>query len=172
MKMVVEFEDIRREFTKLRKWAEDALAQVEEAQLFVAPTPESNSLAVVMKHLAGNMRSRWTDFLTSDGEKPDRDRDAEFEIAAADDPAALFAAWRHGWDSLFTALDSLGPEDSEREVLIRGEAMTAMQAILRQAAIHKVICARNCPVRRSSIPIRHHVVVSLLSGTTWPNASP
>jgi hypothetical protein len=124
--------DAVREFRKAKGLADRALAQVEDADLFRTLDPESNSIAVVLKHLSGNMRSRWRDFLTSDGEKPDRDRDAEFEIDAADTRPALLERWEEGWTRLFEALAALSPRDLQREVAIRREPHTVMQAIQRQ----------------------------------------
>jgi Protein of unknown function (DUF1572) len=95
--------------------------------------PESNSIAIIVKHLYGNMRSRWTDFLTSDGEKPDRNRDTEFEFPAAT-RAQLTAQWEAGWKFVFSALASLTDADLAREVLIRNERHSVMQAINRQVA--------------------------------------
>jgi uncharacterized protein DUF1572 len=124
--------DARREFEKYRRMAERATAQVPESRWFERIDAEANSVALVMKHLAGNLRSRWTDFLTSDGEKPDRDRDSEFEDAPGDDAAAIRARWDAGWACLFAALDSLSPADLVRTVTIRGEPHTVAQAIQRQ----------------------------------------
>src|SRR5271168_3906561 len=120
-------------FRQNKKLAEAALAQVSDEQLQTVIDPESNCLAIIVKHMAGNMRSRWTDFLTSDGEKPDRNRDSEF-----DDPPgtreALLAVWEEGWQCLFTALAPLSEPDLQRTVTIRGEAHSVMQAINRQGA--------------------------------------
>jgi len=118
-------------FRQSKKLAERALEQVPDEHLFTALDSESNSLAVIVKHIAGNMRSRWTDFLTTDGEKPDRHRDTEFE----DPPptrAALMALWEAGWARLFQALEPLPDTDLGRTVYIRGEAHSVMQAINRQ----------------------------------------
>ncbi len=125
-------EDAALQFRKLKKLADGALAQVADADLFRAIDSESNSIAVVVKHLAGNLRSRWTAFLTTDGEKPDRDRDSEFELAAADTREALLARWEEGWARLFAALAPLSEQDALAEVRIRGEAHTVMQAVHRQ----------------------------------------
>jgi hypothetical protein len=95
---------------------------------------EANSLAVIMKHMAGNMRSRWRDFLTSDGEKPDRHRDLEFEILSHEDRAEIFRQWEEGWQYLFGALEPLTTEDLGRSVTIRGEPHSVSQAIVRQLA--------------------------------------
>jgi hypothetical protein len=113
--------------------AEDAMAQVTDAQLFAALDPESNSIAIIVKHVAGNMRSRWTDFLTSDGEKPDRDRDSEF-VDAPTTRDELMKLWEAGWNCVFTALEPLSDEDLGRRITIRGEAHSVMQAIHRQVA--------------------------------------
>jgi hypothetical protein len=122
------------EFRSLRKLTEKSLAQVGDAEFFGSLDPESNSIAIVVKHLAGNMRSRWTDFLTTDGEKPDRDRDSEFELTAADTRAELEQRFARGWETLFATLAALRPEDMAATVMIRGEAHSVTQAILRQVA--------------------------------------
>jgi hypothetical protein len=120
------------EFRRLKKMADGALAQVSAEQLFAIGGPEDNSLAVIMKHMAGNMLSRWRDFLTSDGEKPGRNRDGEFIVTAADTRDALFARWEEGWQETFRALEPLHAADLERTITIRGEPLTVAQAITRQ----------------------------------------
>jgi hypothetical protein len=123
----------RRELRSLKRLGERALAQVsDDARLHARLDPESNSLAVLVRHLAGNMLSRWTDFLASDGEKPTRDRDGEFEDAPALDRAALLEAWEHGWSTLLAALDALGPDDLLRTVTIRGRSLSVLEAVQRQ----------------------------------------
>ena len=129
-------EDVRVQFRKLKQLAEDALAQVTDDELVVALDPESNSLAVIMKHMAGNLRSRFTDFLTTDGEKPDRNRDGEFEIDRHPGRAAMMADWESGWSRLFATLDGLRPDDLLAEVRVRGEALTAMAQLNRQMTHH------------------------------------
>jgi hypothetical protein len=124
----------RAEFARQKAAAEKALAQLGDDDFFAQPDAESNSVAILVKHLAGNLRSRWTDFLTTDGEKPDRDRDGEFEIRPGDSRAALMAAWEDGWARLFTTLDALAPGDAGRTVRIRAERLTAAEAIQRQLA--------------------------------------
>lgn len=124
--------DALAEFRKYKTFAEKALAQVPDEDWFRRIDSESNSLALVVKHLAGNMRSRWTDFLTTDGEKPDRNRDTEFETEDADTKEALLARWEAGWRLLFAALDPLTEDDLQRKVMIRGEAHSVLQAITRQ----------------------------------------
>ncbi len=114
-----------------RDLADRAIAQMGEEHLFEAPTPESNSVAVIAKHLAGNMISRWTDFLTTDGEKPWRNRDSEFEDDFSS-RAELLERWDEGWTCLFDAIAKLTPEDLERTVAIRGEPHTVVDAINRQ----------------------------------------
>lgn len=110
-----------------------AMAQVRDEDLFAVPDPETNSIAVVVKHVAGNMLSRWTDFLTSDGEKPTRNRDSEFVDPPAT-RAALLEMWEGGWNCLFTALEAMSDADLGRTITIRGEAHSVVQAINRQVA--------------------------------------
>jgi len=109
------------------------MAQLSDEQLLAVMDAESNSVAIIVKHIAGNMRSRWTDFLTTDGEKPDRNRDTEFEAPPAT-RAELMALWDDGWKRVFTALEPLTDADLGRTVTIRGEAHSVMQAINRQVA--------------------------------------
>jgi hypothetical protein len=120
-------------FRYYKKLAERAMEQVTDEQLFAELDEGSNSIAIIVKHMAGNMRSRWVDFLTADGEKPDRHRDSEF----VDPPAtreALLQLWEDGWSHVFRALEPLSEEDLARTVTIRGEAHSVMQAINRQVA--------------------------------------
>ncbi len=126
-------EDALAVFRQYKKLAERAMQQVTDEQLFLAENEESNSIAVIVKHMAGNMRSRWTDFLTSDGEKPNRNRDSEF-IDPPATRAELMQMWDEGWARLFGALEPLREEDLTRRVMIRGEAHSVMQAINRQLA--------------------------------------
>ena len=121
----------RGEFARLKRQAEKALAQVDDAALHSVLDPESNSLAILLRHLAGNLRSRWTDFLTTDGEKPDRNRDGEFE-ATSRTRGELMAEWEDGWARLFGTLDALTAADLTRSVTIRGEALFVVEAIARQ----------------------------------------
>ena len=120
-------------FRYYKRLAERAMEQVTDEQLFAVLDSEANSIAIIVKHMAGNMRSRWTGFLTTDGEKPNRDRDSEFI-----DPAAtrsdVLAAWEDGWNRLFMALEPLTGADLGRTVTIRGAAHSVMQAINRQLA--------------------------------------
>lgn len=118
------------EFASARQLAERAVEQMPAADLGWLPDERSNSVAMLMKHVGGNLRSRFTDFLTTDGEKPDRDRDAEFRNDVVDKEAVL-AAWRAGWECLEASLASLTPADLGREVTIRGEPHTVLQALLR-----------------------------------------
>jgi len=127
-------EEARRQFRGHKRLAEGAMAQLKDEELFVALDPESNSIAILVKHLAGNMRSRFTDFLTSDGEKPDRNRDQEFEINSATTRADVMRWWEEGWARVFAAIEALKPEDVMRTVTIRGEPHTVLQAINRQIA--------------------------------------
>ena len=128
-------------FRYYKNLSERAMAQVSDEQLLTVLDHEMNSIAVIVKHMAGNMRSRWTDFLTTDGEKPNRRRDEEF----VDPPAtreALLAVWEEGWQSLFGALQPLVEQDLQRTVTIRGEAHSVMQAINRQVAHYSYHCGQ------------------------------
>ena len=120
-------------FRYYKALAERAMAQCSEAQLFESIDPEANSIAIIVKHMAGNMRSRWRDFLTTDGEKPDRNRDTEFESPATT-RAELMDQWNAGWKWVFDALEPLSDADLTKTVTIRGEAHSVMQAINRQVA--------------------------------------
>jgi hypothetical protein len=117
-------------FLQYKKLAERAMEQVSDEALYTVLDHESNSIAVVVKHVGGNLRSRWTDFLTSDGEKPDRNRDSEFEAPPAT-RAELIAFWDSGWQRLLDTLESLTDGDLGRTIRIRGEAHSVMQAINR-----------------------------------------
>jgi hypothetical protein len=128
-------------FRQYKKLAEAALAQVSDEQLQTTLDPESNSLAIIVKHMAGNMRSRWTDFLTTDGEKPDRNRDSEFEQPPVN-RAELMRIWEDGWSRLFAAIEPLADADLGRTVTIRGEAHSVMQAIHRQVAHYAYHCGQ------------------------------
>lgn len=120
------------ELQKIKKLADKSIEQLSDEQLHVTLDPDANSVAVLMRHMAGNMRSRWTDFLTTDGEKPDRNRDGEFEDDAGENAASMRARWDAGWACLFATLDALTPADLARTVTIRGEPHTVAQAIQRQ----------------------------------------
>ena len=128
-------------FRHYKGLAERAMAQLTDQQLLELLDEESNSIAVIVKHMAGNMRSRFTDFLTTDGEKPDRQRDQEF----VEPPAtrqALLVCWEAGWASVFLALESLGEQDLGKTVTIRSEAHSVMQAINRQIAHYSYHCGQ------------------------------
>ena len=118
-------------FRYYKKLGEEAIAQVSDEQLLATLDPEMNSIAQIVKHIAGNMRSRWTNFLTSDGEKPDRNRDSEFDEPPAT-RESLIKMWEAGWKCLFEALEPLNSAAVERKVTIRGEAHSVMQAVNRQ----------------------------------------
>jgi Protein of unknown function (DUF1572) len=120
-------------FRYYKQLGERAMAQVPDEGLFAVPDPESNSIAIIVKHLAGNMRSRWRDFLTSDGEKSDRNRDSEFESPPAT-RAELMALWEAGWKYVFGALEPLTDDELARKVTIRTEPHSVLQAINRQLA--------------------------------------
>ena len=125
-------DDAIAELRKYKKFADKAVAQVSDADYFRQLDPESNSVGLVMKHIAGNLRSRWTDFLTTDGEKADRNRDTEFEKHGSDSRESISARWESGWQALFDALAPLTGDDLQRTVEIRGQPHTVMQAINRQ----------------------------------------
>ena len=121
-----------REFRSMKALADKAIAQVTPEQFFAAASEVDNSLAVLVKHVGGNLLSRWTDFLTSDGEKPGRNRDDEFEVATADTQELLMRQWESGWAALFCALEPLTDADLARTVTIRGEPLSILQAVNRQ----------------------------------------
>ena len=134
-------EDSLTLFRYYKKLAERAMEQVTDEQLLQVLDSEANSIAVIVKHMAGNMRSRWVDFLTSDGEKPDRNRETEFE----DPPStrdALMKLWEQGWNYLFTALEPLSEPDAHRTVTIRGEPHSVMQAVNRQMGHYSYHCGQ------------------------------
>ncbi|HEX5474789.1 MAG TPA: DUF1572 family protein [Vicinamibacterales bacterium] len=122
--------DVREQFRKYKALADRALAQATDADLVRLIDPEANSLAILMQHIGGNLTSRFTDFLTTDGEKPDRHRDEEFEPGTAT-RTALNARWEEGWDTLFRSVDALTTTDLAREVFIRGERHSVVQALDR-----------------------------------------
>ncbi len=126
-------EDSLAVFRYYKKLSERAMEQVSDEQLCAVLDGEMNSIAIIVKHMTGNMRSRWTDFLTTDGEKPNRNRDSEFEDPPAM-RAALMQEWENGWNCVFGALEPLTDADLGRTVTIRGEAHSVMQAINRQVA--------------------------------------
>ena len=123
---------VQMEFKRLKKLADDALCQLSGSEVFAPTLGDGNNIGILMKHMSGNMLSRWRDFLTTDGEKPDRDRDSEFVITEADDRQALGRRWEEGWGCLFDVLGSLRDADLARTVFIRGEPHTVLQAINRE----------------------------------------
>jgi hypothetical protein len=134
-------EDAKAIFRQYKRLAEGAMAQVTDEQLCARLDPEMNSIAQIAKHMAGNMRSRWADFLTTDGEKPTRNRDSEFEEPPATRDE-LMAMWNEGWACLLGALDGLTDADLTRTITIRGEPHSAMQAINRQVAHYASHCGQ------------------------------
>ena len=127
-------DEAHRQMRGYKRLAEGAMAQLKDHELFLTLDPESNSIAVLVKHMAGNMRSRFTDFLTTDGEKPDRHRDQEFELSSATTRADLTKWWEEGWARVFAAIEALKPDDVMRAVTVRGQPHTVLQAINRQIA--------------------------------------
>jgi hypothetical protein len=124
--------DVLLQLRMLKELAEKSLDQVSDTSFFHILGPESNSIAIIVKHIAGNMLSRWTDFLTSDGEKPNRFRDTEFELAANDSREVIVARWQEGWKTLLDSIESLKPDDLNRIVTIRSEPHNVIEAINRQ----------------------------------------
>jgi len=124
-------DEIRRQLRGHKRMAEAAMAQLEDKDFFTAIDPEANSVAILVKHIAGNARSRFTDFLTADGEKPNRFRDGEFEITGATTREEVMRWWEEGWSTVFATLESLKPEDVLRTVTIRQEPHTVLQALNR-----------------------------------------
>jgi uncharacterized damage-inducible protein DinB len=127
-------DDVRQQFAAQRALAERAVAQLDAQQLFRSDGHDANSVAVLMQHVGGNLSSRWTDALTSDGEKPDRDRDAEFEMAGDTTVAELTVRWNAGWQQLEDALAAFTPDDLLRIVIIRRQPLTLLQALQRSLA--------------------------------------
>ncbi|HEX5708684.1 MAG TPA: DUF1572 family protein [Pyrinomonadaceae bacterium] len=127
-------ENATKNFRRLKGSADRAAAQVDDEGFFRQLDEESNSIAILMKHLSGNMRSRWTDFLTTDGDKPDRRRDSEFMLEDGDTRARIEERWEAGWQILFDTLASLRPADLLSTVRIRGQAHTVVEAVNRQLA--------------------------------------
>lgn len=124
-------DDVTYEFQRHRRLAESAIAQLDDSQFFQRPNPVVNSVALIMKHVAGNLNSRWTDFLSSDGDKPSRDRDSEFVLTDEDTRQHLTALWQQGWSALLRTLGKLTESDLDRMVTIRGERHSVRQAVLR-----------------------------------------
>ena len=125
-------EDAVARMQDYRTQADKAIAQLKDEEFFISLDEEGNSVAVIMKHLAGNMISRWTEFLTTDGEKPNRNRDSEFVIEPKISKDDIISYWEKGWQCLFEALKPLKAEDLEKKILIRGQEHTVLQAINRQ----------------------------------------
>jgi len=128
-------EEVRRAINAYKGMAENAMLQVNEEEMFRQIDPESNSIALLVKHLAGNMRSRWTDFLTSDGEKPTRHREQEFENSPGSTRADVMRWWEEGWQRFSSVINALKPEDLQRTVSIRGEQYSVLKAI-NVASLH------------------------------------
>ena len=125
---------VKKQFSSYKELAEKAIAQIPEAALFYQSSKESNSIAMIIQHMSGNMLSRWTDFLTTDGEKEWRLRNEEFEVAIKNTKEDLMQVWESGWQCLFDALNSLRPDQMQQTIFIRKEAHTVLEAINRQIA--------------------------------------
>ena len=126
--------DALRTYRYYKALGERAIAQVSDADLHTLVDPDANSIAIIVKHVAGNLRSRFTDFLTSDGEKPDRDRDAEFEMPDRSSRDEILAGWSAACDATLASIEALAPEDLDRTVYIRGEAFIVVEAMNRSIA--------------------------------------
>lgn len=126
--------DLTHELKRHKSLADKAMAELNDAGFFNRPAAHANSVAIIVKHLAGNLVSRFTDFLTTDGEKPNRDRDNEFVLGTQDSRANLLAAWERGWQTLFNSVERLTPSDLDKTVTIRAEAHSVRQALLRALA--------------------------------------
>ena len=124
-------EEAFRSFRGYKRMADSTFAQLDHQGFFYLPDPEANSIAILVKHIAGNLRSRWTDFLTTDGEKPDRNRDQEFVLTPADTREELMRRWEASFEIVFSALKALTPEDFDTTVYIRSEPHSIIQAINR-----------------------------------------
>ena len=151
-------DDVILSFRKQKELAEKAFRQVRDEDFFTKPGVYSNSIAIIIKHVAGNLASRWTDFLTTDGEKPTRDRDAEFEKPPKN-RAEILDLWDAGWKCVFTALQGLQEADMTKTVKIRGEQHSVMQAINRQVAHY------NYHVGQIVLLARHY------AGANWKSLS-
>ena len=123
--------DIARTFRNYKKLAERAMDQTSDENLHALVDPDANSIALAVKHVAGNLRSRFTDFLTSDGEKPDRNRDTEFEMPARASRAEIMAWWEKGWSAALNSIDALRPDDFDKTIYIRGEGLLVLEALNR-----------------------------------------
>ncbi|MCB1020880.1 MAG: DUF1572 family protein [Bryobacterales bacterium] len=148
-------DDMAARLATTKKLADRSLAQASDAAFFERISPESTTLAEIVKHMAGNMRSRWTDWLTSDGEKPDRDRDSEFEIGPEDTRASLMERWEAGWALGARQLAALPPEDLDRTILIRGEPHSVCEAL------HRMLGHMNQHAGQIAFLARH------LAGDNW-----
>ena len=134
MQSEIYLKDVAERFRQYKNLGEKAMAQVDDEGFFALLGEESNSIAIIVKHIAGNQRSRWIDFLASDGEKANRHRDTEFELDNADSRTELMAKWEVGWGLALKAIESLKPADLDKTIRIRGEAHTVISALNRQLA--------------------------------------
>jgi hypothetical protein len=135
---------VRRELASLRQLAERALAQIDDDAFFRALAADENSAGVLAKHVGGNLRSRWTEIFTTDGEKPDRNRDGEFERGPADTRDAIMATWQAGWQALEDTLAALTPDDLDRTITVRSEPHSVARALVRSLAhtaghVHQIV---------------------------------
>ncbi|HQY20116.1 MAG TPA: DUF1572 family protein [Ignavibacteria bacterium] len=125
-------ENVRSEFRKLKSLGDNTFKQIKDEEFFLSPDEESNSIAIIVRHMSGNMLSRWTDFLTTDGEKEFRKRDEEFDKLFYTDKDDIILRWENGWECFFKTLDSLTEDDLLKYIKIRNESHTVTEALNRQ----------------------------------------
>ena len=159
--------DVVTEFRRHQHLAEQALAPLDDDAFFHRPGEQVNPLALIVKHVAGNLRSRWTDFLTTDGDKPDRNRDGEFEILEGDSRERLMAAWQEGFRALFSTLESLSEADLDKTVTIRGEQHTVRQAMLRSLTHTVYHVGQILYVSRLVCPERNWLTIAPGKSRSW-----
>jgi len=161
--------DIKTEFRRHQKMAEQTLGELDDAAFFQKPGEQVHPIALIVKHVGGNLRSRWSDFLASDGEKPYRNRDGEFQILADDTRERLMAIWQDGWETLWSTLDSLSDADKDRVITIRGEKHTVQQAALRSATHTAYHVGQILYVARMLRPERKWLTIPPGQSQTWSN---
>ncbi len=159
--------DIKTEFGRYQKMAETALAELDDATFFERPGEAVNPIALIVKHVGGNLRSRWTDFLTTDGEKPDRNRDGEFLILESDTREHLMEIWQRGWNALWSTLGNLSDADCECVITIRGEKLTVLQAALRSVTHTAYHVGQILYLARMLRPERKWLTIAPGQSQTW-----
>jgi Protein of unknown function (DUF1572) len=160
-------DDIKTEFGRYQKMAETTLPELDDAAFFERPGEAVNPIALIVKHVGGNLRSRWTDFLTTDGEKPDRNRDGEFLIHDGDTRDRLMEIWHAGWNALWSTLNGLSDADFDRITTIRGEKLTVRQAALRSATHTAYHVGQILYVARLLRPDREWLTIAPGKSQSW-----